>query len=200
MLHEILALAATLLAIALGPISRWFDARQDEKGPAKKVFGFALRRRAAKGKPKSEPRPAGPRVLFLFAIFVGILGAVTVVSKWNYLLTHRGEVLYFVWLVTAMVFGMFAQVLELNIREGRSWHRLTATELLLPTLFSIVVFYPIWSSTASGPHTFFSFYSAFLNGYFWKTIAASAKPPGRNEAHAAADKDAAEVQRRVSTR
>jgi len=181
---EFLALLATVVAVLIGPISKRLEEfghgpPDSAQSPRNAVFGFALRKRPAKGDRSRVPPSAATRLLVVFSIFVTVLGIATAATNWDYILSHQADVFYFVWLVTVMVFGMFAQVLDENIREGRSWHQLTATELLLPTLFSIVVFYPIWNSVASR-HGYFSFYSAFLNGYFWKTIVASVKPPTRD--------------------
>jgi len=45
------------------------------------------------------------------------------------------------------------------------------------TLFSLVVFYPIWALVADAPRNLFAFYAAFLNGFFWETVVANARLP-----------------------
>jgi hypothetical protein len=64
-----------------------------------------------------------------------------------------------------------------------SWQIIIAQDmevyLIFPILFSVIVFYPIWSIATTNPRGFFVFYAAFLNGYFWENVVSSIKaPPG----------------------
>jgi len=89
---------------------------------------------------------------------------------------HEHDLFSWAWLFLTMAFGMSVQVLATNFREGQPLMSVESSQLLYPLLFSIVVFYPIWGIGASAPRNFFSFYAAFLNGFFWQTVVAAAKP------------------------
>jgi hypothetical protein len=55
----------------------------------------------------------------------------------------------------------------------------TVSQLILPLLFSVVVFYSIWAVTFTAPSvkpTLFPFYKAFISLYFWRNVMGTAKP------------------------
>ena len=126
--------------------------------------------------PPPQPNPKGDRVLIGFAVFVGVFAVITLVRIWPSVRISEQALYFWGWLFLTMVFGMFVQVLTTNYRSGQRLFAVEASQLLFPLLFSIVVFYPIWGIGASGPKDFFSFYAAFLNGFYWETIVSAAKP------------------------
>jgi hypothetical protein len=128
---------------------------------------------------------SGQRILALFGLVVFSLGIVT---SWMYrqsIKNNSEAVMYGGWLFITMVFGMFAQVLVANHQNGKNLFDVEAQQLVLPLLFSVVVFYSIWTLTFAAPQgtapsgrpTMFPFYTAFLNGYFWRNVMGAAKPP-----------------------
>jgi hypothetical protein len=76
-----------------------------------------------------------------------------------------------------MIAGMFVQVLASNYREGNPLFAIEFGRLMFPLLFSLVVFYPIWSLAAGAPQNLFVFHAAFLNGYFWESVVSAARAP-----------------------
>ena len=122
---------------------------------------------------------AGRRVLLGFAGIVVVLGAVTVAVNFEVFTANPARTLFYAWLLLAMVGGMFVQVVVANHRGGRQLFAVTREQLLFPLLFSVIVFYPIWSVAGSAGDGYFAIYAAFLNGYFWETVVAGVQAPGR---------------------
>lgn len=122
------------------------------------------------------PSNSGRAYLFAFAAIVLAFGIFTLGYYRELLVVHVEDVLFCVWLVLAMVAGMFVQVLAANYRARRELFSVSRDRLIFPLLFSVVVFYPIWVLAASAPHSFFVVHAAFLNGYFWESIVSAAKP------------------------
>lgn len=118
---------------------------------------------------------SGKRILFGFLILVLVLGVLTFVLYWKIIISNVEALLYFSWLFLTMIAGMFVQVISSNYRNGNELFDVTASQLIFPILFSLIVFYPIWSMGASSPQNLFSFYAAFLNGFFWETVVSSTK-------------------------
>jgi hypothetical protein len=102
---------------------------------------------------------AAIKVLLAFAVVVVSFGAITIVRYWSYLAAHGDDAFFASWLFITMVAGMFVQVLSSNYREGRDLLDVSATQLLFPLLFAIVVFYPIWAIGAAAAKTFFAVYA-----------------------------------------
>lgn len=130
----------------------------------------------AEAHPIGRPQPAA-RILQSFATIVGILGLVTLIRNWDLLVKNQDSLVFLVWLFLFMVAGMFVQVIASNYRMGQGLLSVSASQLLFPLLFSIVVFYPIWAIATSASHSFFSIHAAFLNGYFWESVVSAAKSP-----------------------
>jgi hypothetical protein len=133
---------------------------------------------------KWRPQP-GQVVLMLFAALVLIFGAITAWRYWPTIKSNPDQLFYVTWLFITMVAGMFVQVLSSNYRGGRPLFDVSASQLVYPLLFALVVFYPVWAISASAPHNLFSFYAAFLNGFFWETVVANARlptPTGKEQA------------------
>jgi hypothetical protein len=139
--------------------------------------------------PPVQPQPgisAGIVVLVSFAVIILIFGAFSVFYYWPLISANGATLMFALWLFFAMVAGMFVQVLAANYRAGRPLFDVSASQLVFPLLFALIIYYPIWSLAASSPHNLFSFYAAFLNGYFWESVVSAAKspvpnPPGPND-------------------
>jgi hypothetical protein len=175
----------TIIGLFLGPISRYLEKREANRLLAEQfqkmmeqhpegAITFSMYRMT---EPTPEPKPKGFLVLIIFAIIVGIFGLCTVAYFWSYLYNHLDKLIFAIWLFLTMVFGMFVQVLNEFYRAKQPLSQIEASHLLFPLLFSIVVFYAIWATVGSASHNFFSFYAAFLNGFFWETTVSQAKPP-----------------------
>jgi hypothetical protein len=116
-------------------------------------------------------------VLIAFVCVVAVFGLATLVHYWPTIRGSSNDIYYAVWLFLTMVGGMFVQVVTANYRSGQQLFHVEASRLVFPLLFSLVVFYPIWSLTADAPRNLFAFHAAFLNGYFWESVVSAAKPP-----------------------
>lgn len=119
----------------------------------------------------------GTIVLLSFAALVVIFGLVTLVRYWAELKAAQGSAFLAVWLFVAMVAGMFLRVIVMNYQINRRLFDVTATQLVFPVLFSVIVFYPIWAIGMSATDKVFALYAAFLNGFFWETVVTNVKPP-----------------------
>jgi hypothetical protein len=119
----------------------------------------------------------GQKVLVGFSIVVLIFGILTIIIFWRSITSDIRETFFFIWLFLLMAAGMFIQVITSNYRNGKALFEVSASQLIFPLLFSIIIFYPIWSLAASAAHNAFSFYAAFLNGFFWETVVSSARLP-----------------------
>lgn len=124
----------------------------------------------------------GPVVLLIFVGVVAVFGLVTLVYYWQEIIANRDNISFAAWLFLTMVAGMFVQVVAENYRSHKPLFRVDASRLIFPLLFSLVVFYPIWSLTADAPRNLFAFHAAFLNGFFWESVVSSAKPKGVEDA------------------
>lgn len=117
------------------------------------------------------------KVLITFAAIVVIFGTITLVQYWDIVRQHQASLYFAFWLFLTMIAGMFVQVIASNYRLGKDLLDVSASQLIFPVLFSIIVFYPIWAVAASATHGFFSIHAAFLNGYFWESVVTSTRPP-----------------------
>lgn len=124
----------------------------------------------------AAPRPAGVNYLRAFALFILIFAGVTVAFYWEQLRSRGEDILFFGWLLLAMVAGMFAQVMAENYRSRKRLFDIPRDRLLYPLLFSVIVFYPVWALASSSEPNFFVVQAAFLNGYFWESIVSAARP------------------------
>jgi hypothetical protein len=159
-------LIITLLGSALGPIT---------KAAAKRASREVRRTRT---RSRLEP---GQRVLVGFAVIVLAFGAVTVVRFWPEIKRNENLFYYGGWLFLVMLFGMFVQVIAANYRSGKPLFEVTASQLIFPVLFSIIVFYGVWVTASSAQGGLFPIYAAFLNGYFWESVVSATKPPSPPE-------------------
>jgi hypothetical protein len=125
----------------------------------------------------AAPATSGAPYLIAFALIAIIFGLFTAIFFRLALFAHPEDVIFAIWLVIAMIGGMFAQVIAANYRARSELFSVSRDRLLYPLLFSVIVFYPIWALAASSAHGFFAIHAAFLNGYFWESIVSAAKPP-----------------------
>ncbi len=128
-----------------------------------------------------EPHPGRPRTpaSILLLGFCGVLFAVgvpTLIYYWKAIISNTDNLIFGIWLFLTMVFGMFVQVMVDNHESGRAILDIRLWDFLFPLFFSLVVYYSIWSVAATAPRGLFSFYAAFLNGYFWRHVVAQARP------------------------
>jgi drug/metabolite transporter (DMT)-like permease len=143
------------------------------------VLGVIAKLRASTLVPASPtPRMSpGLRVLVGFAFVLICFGALAVLKYWDRILASSDDFMFAGGLFLMMVAGMFVQALAANYRAGRPLFDITATQLIFPLLFAVVVFFPIWTLAANSPRNLFPFYAAFLNGYFWESVVSAAKNP-----------------------
>lgn len=157
--EQIIALIAALLALTgsqLGAIAKY-----------KTAEGFSTTRALS----------GGAKVLITFGGVVAFFGIVVVTRYWQDILFHADRLMFAFGLFLTMVAGMFVQVIAANYRANRELLDISATQLVFPLLFSLVVFYPIWTLAGDASRDLFSFYAAFLNGYFWESVVTAAKNP-----------------------
>jgi hypothetical protein len=184
-----LSVVLILIGLTLGPIARLLERREAQRleeewrrqwAESRKGMGATFTGGGVPGLPP-QPEPKGSRVLICFAAIVIVFGLITLVRFWPTIRVKESDLFFWVWLFLTMAFGMFVQVIATNYRSGQRLFLVESSRLLFPLLFSIVVFYPIWGIGASGQKNFFSFYAAFLNGFFWETAVSSAKPPSASD-------------------
>lgn len=174
-LVSVISIALSLIGASLGAVSKLLAMKRtlDVSYPSR-----AKRRARGKGGAKvSKPMSTSRKVLVYFAVVVGIFAILTLRRYWLALRENEDIIYFAVWLFIAMVAGMFVQVLSSNYRSGKPLFEVKPDQLIFPLLYALVVFYPIWAIGASAPKSLFSFYAAFLNGYFWETVVSSAKLP-----------------------
>lgn len=140
------------------------------------LFSIRQRSGATYLGPADEQGNSGKKILYAFAAIVAIFGAFAIYTYRALLFKSIDDVFYLCGVVLTMIFGMFVQVLYSAYRENRNF-KVTATQLVLPLLFSIVVFYPTWTTAAGSVRGLYAFYVAFLNGFFWESLVTAAKPP-----------------------
>lgn len=119
----------------------------------------------------------GKRFLLVFVILLGLLSAYTLYQFAPTISIE--ELLLFIWLFVFMILGMIVRVITANHRSGKPLFDVSIDDVVYPILFSVIVFYPVWVMADKGANVSFAIYSAFLNGYFWRSIVADAKPVGK---------------------
>jgi hypothetical protein len=139
-------------------------------------FFTLTRRQRLRSKHPGGADDSGKKILYVFAILVALFGAFTLFRYLDVIIRNQDAVFYGAWLVLVMIAGMFVQELATAYRASKSFS-VPKGQLVLPLLFSIVVFYPIWAIATSSARSFFVIHAAFLNGYFWESVVTSARPP-----------------------
>ena len=119
---------------------------------------------------------SGMKIIYGFAAVALIFGAFALYTYRGSIFTDRDDLFYFGGLVLTMFFGMIVQVLYSAYREHRNF-AVSKAQVILPLLFSIVIFSPIWSIATTSARGFFVFQAAFLNGFFWESLVTAASPP-----------------------
>jgi multisubunit Na+/H+ antiporter MnhG subunit len=171
-----------VILLVLAGMSLPFVARSLEQREARQILEEWHQKQAGKMQfgvltPPPLPEPQGTKVLIVFGVLVVLFGILTVYRHWSFFTENEEDLVFWTWLFLTMVFGLFVQVLANNHQQNLPLFRIEASQLLYPLLFSIVIFYPVWGIAASAPRNFFSFYGAFLNGYFWQNVVAAVKRP-----------------------
>lgn len=122
---------------------------------------------------------SNPSKVFLI-IFSGIVFAfivITIILFWNKIEIQKEKALLYIGLFLTMCCGMIVRVISTNIEIGRDFFDIKISELVLPILFSIIVYYPIVLMVEDLSNKVYTLiYTSFINGYFWKTMIASLTP------------------------
>lgn len=136
---------------------------------------------------KHQPRPdttrekqgrpsGGAKVLTAFCLVATLFAVIVIARYWPHIIALGDTIALGFGLLLTMTGGMFVRVLSSNYRTGRELLDVTASQLLFPLLFALVVFYPIWSLAETTATNLFTFYAAFLNGYFWESVVTASSP------------------------
>jgi hypothetical protein len=119
---------------------------------------------------------ASCQLLLTFAGIVLYFGGSATIHYWHQISFAADKFYLALGLFLTMVGGMFVQVITGNYRVGAvSLFTVTTAQLIYPLLFSPIVYYAIWAVASSSSAGVFSFYAAFLNGYFWQSVVTSAR-------------------------
>lgn len=125
----------------------------------------------------SDQSSTGKWVLLTFLSISILFGAFSIHHFWDKIKAQQESIFFGVGLFLFMTFGMFVQVLRSNYQNQKKILDISATQLLYPLLFSVIVFYPIWVLGSSASDSAFAIYAAFLNGFFWETVVSNAQLP-----------------------
>lgn len=121
-------------------------------------------------------RPAsGTGVLFGFAGVAFAYLAFLLAARWDVVIASADKIFLAVGLVLTMIAGMIVRVVSSNYQASRQLFQVDWQQLVFPMLFCPIVFFPVWSIASEGGSDLFVFHAAFLNGYFWESIVASAQ-------------------------
>jgi hypothetical protein len=119
---------------------------------------------------------ASSQVLLVFAGIVLYFGGSAIIHFWHQIYLTADKFYLALGLFFTMIGGMFVQVITGNYKTGAaSLFGVTTTQLIYPVMFSPIVYYAIWALASSSSAGIFSFYAAFLNGYFWQSVVNSAQ-------------------------
>lgn len=183
---ELFSLAITVAGAILAALPTFLARRRGASVPAKpeRRVEFRAARAAPAGGPTTPPPPVGRtastpsrKVLIGFAVVCLVFGVVALWRYWAQVVTLGDSLFLAGGLLLTMAGGMFVQVLTSNYTHQKPLLEVTSSQLLYPLLFSPIVFYPIWLIGNEQGAQAFSFYAAFLNGYFWQSVVAAAKRP-----------------------
>ncbi len=136
-----------------------------------------------------EKPPSGQPILILFLILATAVGGLAAWYYRQFLFDSADRVFVHAGLILMMVAGCFVRVITENKEQGKNLLDVSRDQLIYPLLFSPIIFYTIWSNVQGGSAsttapaalasvqiTYFHFYCAFVNGYFWQSIVAAVKP------------------------
>lgn len=183
---ELFSLVLTVAGAVLAALPTFLARRRGASlrtKPERKVV-FRTTRAAAAGVGRTPPSSVGRaastpsrKVLIGFAVVFLAFGAAALWRYWAQVVALGDSLFLAVGLLLTMAGGMFVQVLTSNYTHQKPLLEVTSSQLLYPLLFSPIVFYPIWLIGNEQGAQAFSFYAAFLNGYFWQSVVAAAKRP-----------------------
>ncbi|MCT3897357.1 hypothetical protein HZQ13_04520 [Elizabethkingia anophelis] len=113
-----------------------------------------------------------PLVLKFFAIVIVCYIVILIFLKWDIIKISKDNILLYSGLFLMMCFGMFVSVIRRNYKKGKNLFDVKDSDLIYPTLFSVLVFYPLLVLVDTESNLQLVIYTAFLNGFFWKTFVA----------------------------
>ena len=116
-----------------------------------------------------------PKVLKAFVIIALVYLLLTVFLNWENIVITKNTILLYVGLFLMMCGGMFVSVIRKNYKDDKELFDVKDSDLIYPLLFSVFVFYPLLIMVDTDQNSKLLFYTAFLNGYFWKTIVTEAE-------------------------
>lgn len=116
-----------------------------------------------------------PKVLKVFVIVALLYLILTIALNWDNIVITRNTILLYVGLFLMMCGGMFVSVIRKNYKDDKELFDVRDSDLIYPLLFSVFVFYPLLIMVDTEQNSKLLFYTAFLNGYFWKTIVTEAE-------------------------
>lgn len=186
---EILSLAITIAGGLLAVLPKVLATKHEAASRPEEArkADFRTTRAAPDGVPSTPSPPPSAAASDASRTSTGVLGSFAAllllfaaIAVWRYWerVTALGDTLFLaIGLLLTMAGGMFVQVLSSNYTHDRPLFQVTPSQLLYPLLFSPIVFYPIWLIGDEQGAQLFPFYAAFLNGYFWQSVVASAKRP-----------------------
>jgi len=115
-------------------------------------------------------KPKKSIVLKIFAILIATYLIIAIILNWDKVIMTKEKLLIYIGLFLIMCGGMFVSVISKNYTAQKSLFDVTDSDLLYPLLFSVFVFYPLLIMVDTEQNSKLLFYTAFMNGYFWKTI------------------------------
>jgi hypothetical protein len=137
------------------------------------TVGSALGKLLFERLPKLEPFGV---VLVVFFAFLSLSTLLQLFFIWRDLATPaaRSEFLrtvaFGVFLFGVMVGGMLTRYFWQVLQAGGRLAEADPSELVLPALVSLMVFYPLWTMGSGATKSFFAIVAAFQNGFFWQTL------------------------------
>jgi hypothetical protein len=147
------------------------DTENEIIGNANKVS----RKNVIEGNLSHRGTKSKPRVLKIFILIALLYLLITTIVYWDNIVITKQTLLTYIGLFLMMCGGMFVSVIRRNYKSGKELFDVRDSDLIYPLLFSVFVFYPILIMVDSEQNSKLLFYTAFLNGYFWKTIVTEAE-------------------------
>ena len=118
---------------------------------------------------------AGSKFLLGFLFVILYFGFSALVHYRRQVVLSEDKFYLAVGLFFTMAAGMLVQVISSNYKRDARLLEVTPSQLVYPLLFSPIVYYGIWAVASTSSAGMFSFYAAFLNGYFWESVVSSAQ-------------------------
>jgi magnesium-transporting ATPase (P-type) len=148
------------------------------------TVGSALVKLLVEKLPTLQLQPIAVALVVFFA-FLSFSALLQLFLHWRDLSTRRARnefvrtLVFGAFLFFVMVSGMLTRYFWELSRSGRSVVEADLQVLVLPTLVSVMVFYPLWTLVSGATKNFFAIVAAFQNGFFWQTLFSGLGPlPG----------------------